>query len=168
MNIFYLSPDPVEAAEMHLDKHVVKMILEVAQMLSTAHRLIDGDDNIIDPIIYKATHKNHPCAKWCRESLSNYKWLYNHFCALCDEYTYRYGKVHMTDTKLRHVLCIPPKGIQDNGFTELAQAMPDEFKHDDPVVAYRNYYIGAKNKFAKWTRRPKPEWYQLLSEVAPI
>lgn len=167
MNIFYLSANPVEAAQMHLDKHIVKMILETAQLLSTAHRLIDGDD-IIDPIIYKATHKNHPCAKWCRESLQNYQWLYQLFCALCDEYTFRYNRIHLTDTKLRQVLKTPPKGIPNIGFTTLAQAMPVEYKHSDPIVAYRNYYIGAKNKFAVWTKRAKPDWYHFPLETAPI
>lgn len=156
MNIFYLDSCPEKAAKMHVDKHVVKMILESAQMLSTAHRLLCED---VDPILYKTTHKNHPCSKWCRESIDNYEWLYWHFCYLCDEYTYRYGKVHLTDSKLREPLSCIPKNISRIGFTTVAQAMPDEFKDPNPIKAYRQYYIAAKNKFAKWTKREKPEWY---------
>ena len=79
MNIFYLDEDPVLAAQMHCDKHVVKMILESAQLLSTAHLLIDGDELADERGLYKATHKNHPSSKWVRDSSENYEWLWNLF-----------------------------------------------------------------------------------------
>lgn len=157
VNIFYLSNDAVEAAKWHLDRHVVKMILESAQLLSTAHRILD---NCQDPILYRITHKNHPSAVWVRKSVHNYNWLYELFIALCDEYTRRYGKIHLTDTKLRYVLNTPPKNIPNVPFTQPTQAMPNEYKHEDSVIAYRQYYIHAKNKFATWKiPEHKPSWF---------
>lgn len=156
MNIFFLSEDSKEAAQMQVDKHIVKMPLEAAQMLCTAHRLLDENTN---PILYKSTHIHHPCSKWARESLDNYVWLYWHFVHLCDEYTYRYGRKHLTDIKLREALRCIPKNIPNIGFTSPAQAMPEEYKHTDPVIAYRSYYKNAKKSFAKWSGREMPEWY---------
>lgn len=157
VNIFYLSNDPVEAARWHLDRHVVKMILEYAQLLSTAHRILDNSQ---DPILYRITHKNHPSAVWVRKSVHNYNWLYELFIALCDEYTRRYGKIHLTDTKLRDVLVVPPKNISTDPFVQPPQAMPNEYKDVDSIVAYRQYYINAKNKFATWKiPEHKPSWF---------
>src|SRR6056297_2083911 len=111
MNIFYLDEDTSKAAQYHMDKHVRKMIIEYAQLLSTAHRVLDGHVHIDtsdtgrkikrwytndwrDEIFYKSTHVNHPSSRWVRESAYNYTYLYNLFCALCDEYIYRFGKKH--------------------------------------------------------------------------
>lgn len=158
MNIFYLSTDPVVAAEYHNDKHVVKMILETAQLLCTAHRILD---NIKDPSpLYKATHKNHPSAVWARSNINNYQWLYNLFCSLCDEYTFRYGRVHLTDSKLRDILKQAPMNISTDAFFQPPQAMPDSYRGADSIEAYRKYYISGKNHLAKWTKRPVPDWYQ--------
>jgi hypothetical protein len=178
MNIFYLSKDPVECAEMHLDKHVVKMIIEYAQLLSTAHRMIDGDErtelsasgrrikrwvlpDARETILYKASHINHPSAKWTRVCSSHYEWLYKLFCALCDEYTYRYGRVHLTDEKLRQALSLTPNNIgKSEVFEEPWRAMPDEVKiGNDSLASYRNYYINNKKSFARWTKRPVPQWF---------
>lgn len=157
LNIFYLDSNAKIAAQWHVDKHVVKMILESAQLLSAAHRILD---NSHDDRLYRTTHKNHPSAVWVRQSAQNYKWLYDLFVALCDEYTFRYGKVHLTDTKLRHLLMTPPKNIPDAPFTQPTQAMPNEYKHNDSVVAYRQYYVHAKNKFATWKiPERKPPWF---------
>ena len=122
MNIFYLHKEPEVSARLHCDKHVVKMIIEYAQMLSTAHRMIDGEqyydlsknsrriarwrhpNSNLENVLYKASHQNHPSAVWVRENAIQYQYMYDLFVALCDEYTYRYGKVHMTDSKLRDVL----------------------------------------------------------------
>lgn len=156
MNIFYLDENPKIAAEMQLDKHVVKMTVETAQLLCTAHHLLG---TYKDPALYKIAHKHHPCSKWVCESLENYEWLYWHFVSLAEEYTYRYGKKHLSDIKLREVLRCIPSNIPRIGPTKPAQAMPEEYKHLNPVVAYRNYYIGAKNKFAVWTKREKPDWF---------
>ena len=73
MNLFYLDRDPVEAARMQCDRHVVKMILETAQMLSTAHIELDGKQ-----VAYKATHKNHPSTVWVRSSSLAYNWTWRH------------------------------------------------------------------------------------------
>jgi len=159
MNIFYLHPNPTIAAKYHNDKHVVKMIVESAQMLSTAHRELD---DTVNDVIYKIAHKNHPSTKWARASYKNYMWLHWLFEELCDEYTYRYEKVHLTDTKLREVLRIPPRRIDYlPQFTQPPQCMPDEYKvPDDSVSAYRKYYIGEKAYFSKWTNRDIPSWWK--------
>jgi hypothetical protein len=158
MNIFHLSTYPEESARWHVDRHVVKMVLESAQLLSTAHRLLDPEPFHAD-LLYKSTHVNHPCSKWCRASANNYQWLYELFVCLCDEYTFRYGKIHLCDTKFRKILNTHPKGIPQIGLTPIAQAMPEQYKNENPVIAYRQYYINEKSKFAVWTKREKPYWY---------
>ena len=97
MNIFYLDRHPIKAAQMMCDKHVVKMILESAQILSTAHRVLDGDDYADRYGLYKIAHKNHPSTIWARSGGLNYLWLYDHMRGLMQEYTYRYGKIHATE-----------------------------------------------------------------------
>ena len=186
MNIFYLNNDPKLCAEMHLDKHVVKMILEYAQLLSTAHRVLDGTVSTRlsksgrkqqyyplagerDNFLYSATHVNHPSAVWVRHSYENYEWLYKLFIALLDEYTHRYGRIHAT-ARLIDALYTPPihipKGI---GFTEPTPAMPNEVKvlrevatdryEIDSIESYHKYYIHNKVHIAKWTKREIPLWY---------
>ena len=132
------------------------MILESAQMLSTAHRVFgDNDDSL-----YKIAHKNHPSTAWVRQSADNYRWLYDLFVHLCDEYTHRYGKVHKTDTRLRERLRYAPVNLPSHGFTPPPQCMPEEYKDkDDTVQAYRNYYMGEKNSFAVWSKRKTPRWW---------
>lgn len=143
MNIFYLDKDPVKAAEYQYNKHVVKMILETAQILCTTHILIDGDDADVP---YKATHKNHPSTVWARQSADNYEWLYNHFIALSNEYTKRYDRVHLSYTKCKDKLKNIPKSLQRVGVTKMPQCMPDEYKDIHcSVKAYWNYYIGEKH-----------------------
>ena len=176
MNIFILDKNPIKAAREHCDKHVVKMIVESGQMLSTAHRLLDGKEYIEksrtgrnikrwklnddrENILYKAVHMNHPCTIWTRASSKNYIWHFKLFTALCTEYTYRYNKYHETGVKLTEMLSTPPIFIPSIGLTPFAQAMPDYCKHRDPIKAYRKYYIHEKNGFAKWKGRSKPRWY---------
>ena len=165
MNIFYLDPRPDTAAEMHCDKHVVKMILEYAQLLSTAHRVLDGDD--VHPDLYKIAHKNHPSTIWTRSSKQHYDWLFRLFRMLSAEYSIRYGlisdtndtfKVHKSWDKLGKILETAPKNIEDNGWKDPPQCMPDSCKDDDVVTAYRNYYIQEKKSFAKWNYTREPEW----------
>lgn len=175
MNIFYVHNDPKTCAQQHVDKHVVKMILEYGQLLSTAHRICDGvlgdrlsksgrrqkfysiADNR-DTLLYSATHVNHPSAKWARHTRANYEWLYTLFTELLDEYTFRYGKQHAT-SRLVDILAKPPKNIPDGDFCEPWRAMPDEFKVDgDAIQSYRNYYNGAKMNMFKWKNRPTPDW----------
>ena len=158
MNIFYLDKNPSIAAEMACDKHVVKMILESAQLLSTAHRVIDGDEYADKVGLYKMAHKNHPSTIWTRTSTENYMWLNRYFGALCREYTYRYGKHHASE-RLLGPLAHVPKGLTYSGFTDAPQCMPDYCKGEDTVLAYQNYYILEKSRFAKWKKRPVPEWF---------
>lgn len=181
MNIFYLHYDTKICAQEHCDKHVVKMIIEYAQLLSTAHRLLDGTmyldktangrnikrwklDDYREPILYKASHINHPSAVWVRQDFSHYQWLWNLAYELCQEYRYRYGgetdKQHKTSLVIQN-LSFAPNNISRTGiFQEPPQAMPDDVKvPGDSISAYRNYYKSYKIKFATWKNRNIPEWF---------
>jgi hypothetical protein len=111
-------------------------------------------------IPYKLSHKNHPCSIWTRESLSNYLYLCDLGLELCKEYTYRYGKRHKSQDVIEWCLVNKPR-IPDTGFTNPPKAMPDEYKVDDFVKSYRNYYVGAKSSIAKWKSRSIPEWFNI-------
>ena len=142
MNIFYLDKCPVKAAKYQYNKHVVKMILESAQMLCAAHHVIGNPDD--SP--YKLAHKNHPSTIWVRESIYHYDWLWNHMIALGDEYTKRYGKKHLSITKMNdHEMYWAPLSMPSPEFKQPPQAMPDEYKDDCSIKAYWNYYIGEKH-----------------------
>jgi hypothetical protein len=158
MNIFALDKNPRIAASYHLDKHVPKMIVETAQMLSTAHHIIDGQDAIAG--IYKEAHVNHPCSIWARESTENYRWLHDLGMGLIEEYHLRYGnKVHKTESVME-ILKSAPKRIVPWGLSMFAQAMPDQYKDEwDGVKAYRAFYRGEKHAFAEW-RLGAPDWWQ--------
>lgn len=188
MNLFYLHHDPQLCAQSHCDKHVVKMIVEYAQLLSTAHRLLDGKQvsfaikegklkkawllpgetitmfpdedagKINNQQLYKVTHANHPTNVWVRESVGNYDFLYTLLRALCVEYSKRYGKVHATASKLP-LLSKAPKNIPQGEFVDPPLAMPDEYKANDAVISYQNLYVGSKARFAVWTNRQPPEWF---------
>lgn len=159
MNIFYVHTDPVVAAKSLCDKHVVKMILESAQMLSTAHHIC-GEPEKDGMEIYRKTHINHPSNVWVRESTKHYHWLWEHALALCAEYTERYGKVHKTENMLRVDLPFYPYAMKENNFSEPPQCMPEQYKCDDAVTAYRNYYIGDKAYMATW-KQNRPDWFVL-------
>lgn len=154
MNIFVVHRNPVISAQSLADTHVVKMILETAQMLSTVLQAYGV------PTTYKATHAHHPCTVWASKSAQNYAWLLKHGLALCDEYTHRYKRTHKTEALLRGELHALPPGIPVIGQTEFAQAMPDEYRNEDVVIAYRTYYINAKASIAKWTNRDAPAWFE--------
>ena len=158
MNIFYLDNHPDEVAEMHCDKHCVKMILEYAQMLSTAHRELDGN---VPDILYKSTHKNHPSTIWTRSSKQHYDWLFRLFRMLSAEYTLRYGKIHKTWEKLGKILETAPKNIVENGWSDPPQCMPDHCKKPDTIDAYRNYYLTEKASFSTWNYSKQPTWWVL-------
>jgi len=154
MNIFVLDWDVKKCAEYHNDKHVVKMILETAQLLCGVHHMTEQPTN--PP--YKLSHKNHPCSIWARESLTNYLWLCELGLELSKEYTYRYGKRHKSQDVIEW--CIENKpNIPEKGFTEPARAMPEQYKVKSVVESYRNYYNGEKVSFSKWKNRQKPEWF---------
>jgi hypothetical protein len=175
MNVFYLNKDPKQCASEHCDKHVVKMVIEYAQLLSTAHRVLDGIEyselskkgrmmkrwlikDSREQKLYKASHINHPDGIWVRNSCGNYNWLYKLFVATCDEYTKRYGRKHETDRKLRNILALEPENIKCGEFVEPPQCMPDNCKDTNTIQAYRNYYITEKKSFAKWKTKT-PEWF---------
>ena len=134
MNIFYLHPISKICALYHCDKHVVKMIVETAQLLSTAHH----EHN--HPVTYKSTHINHPSAIWARSSRLHYSYLVDLGKALCVEYTKRYHKTHACEHMFYHELALPPDELTFSGWTNPPQCMPDECKHDDTVTADRRYY----------------------------
>ena len=163
MNIFYLDRDPVKAAKVQYNKHIVKMILESAQMLCTAHHHYAEKHEInADYIPYKKAHYNHPSTIWCRQNSRQYYWLFNHMLALGMEYTKRYGKTHLSITKCFDALKDCPIGMSLGGeFNEPPQCMPDEYKHESAIHAYWNYYIGEKHEVANtnkekiYTKIPK-------------
>jgi hypothetical protein len=159
------------------------MILEYAQLLSTAHRYLDGvpttdrggatgrqrttyilADNR-DSLLYRATHINHPSAVWVRQSIANYRWLALMLRALCREYTYRYGKIHKVEREglmLTLLTNIPYNISRLENFTEPTPAMPDEYKvKNDSIKSYINYYVGAKKHLANWKNRTIPSWYEI-------
>lgn len=176
MNIFYIDKDPHIAASMMVDKHVVKMILESAQLLSTAHRILDGTEFIEqsktgrnikrwklntsnDQHIYQATHVNHPCSVWVRQSFSHYMWLYRHFVALINEYKFRYNnKLHKCETLIPY-LKNAPNNISKVGFTDPPAAMDDKYIISEDVIEnYKNYYKMGKKHLHKWSIREAPSW----------
>ena len=163
MNIFYLHNNPRKCAIMHLDKHCVKMILEYAQLLSTAHRVLDGDDYANARKFYKKTHMNHPSAIWVRKSYENYMWLHNLLTFLCIEYTYRYAKIHKVQRSgLLDELYAVPENIGTYSFTEPTPAMPVDCKiENDSIASYQKYYQLYKAHIAKWTVRDIPAWFDI-------
>ena len=162
MNIFYLDKCPHKAAELQYNKHVVKMILESAQMLCTAHHHYAERHEInADYIPYKKAHYNHPSTIWARENHYQYQWLYWHMMALGDEYKKRYNKEHLSITKCKECLSFSPYGISLGKFEQPPQCMPDEYKDKCSIQAYWNYYIGDKKQIANlkkeilYDKRPK-------------
>jgi len=174
INLFFLDNDPVKAAQFQCDKHITKMVVESGQLLSVTHRIVDNIDEFhpLHPVLYRATHANHPSAKWTMESGDNYDWHYNHFVALCDEYTYRYGKKHLTDTKLRDALKNRPANIPDIGLTPFKLGMhlePDEIVADDMVETYRRFYQTKQDRFKmRWTKREKPDWFNYKDKTVDV
>lgn len=176
MNIFYLHADPIECAKLHNDKHVVKMILEYGQLMSTAHRVLDGKEyygktangrNIKrwllpderEHVIWKASHILHPSGIWTRASDKNYKWLYCLWFNLLQEYTHRYDKHHSAERMMPYFWALP-NNIPKGPFTEPTPAMPDQFKvQGDSITSYINYYNGAKQHLASWKLREQPKWW---------
>lgn len=178
MNIFYLDRDPKTCAEMHCDKHVVKMIIEYAQLMSTAHRVLDGEeyydltangrkikrwrmnDSKYENGLMKASHIHHPSNVWVRQSRQNYMWLNQMWNYLLLEYTHRYGKRHACADRME-VLYAWPENIPDVPFTPPTPAMPDDCKiTNNSLASYHKYYIEKKVRFARWTNREIPLWFQ--------
>jgi hypothetical protein len=177
MNIFYLDSNPKTCAEMHCDKHVVKMIIEYAQLMSTSHRILDGEEYIdktsngrrikrwrmqdekYENGLMKASHINHPSNIWVRASRQNYTWLLKMWLHLLAEYTHRYGKQHACE-KYIDFLYVTPNNIPDLPFTNPTPAMPEECKiTNNSLASYHKYYVEKKVTFAKWTKRDRPKWF---------
>jgi hypothetical protein len=160
MNVFFLDRDPVTAARYHGNKHVIKMILEGCQLLSTAAR-----ESYKKDIGYSSGWRHHPCAKWVRMSDANFCWLLEMTKALCDEYSFRYGKSHkcskIVNEMYNHIYIQFPPGISRD-FTSPYLAMPDDCKHENPVIAYRQYYVNYKQHLLKYKNREIPFWIKEL------
>ena len=150
MNIFWLDYDLEKNVSYYCDQHVVKMMVEYAQLLSTACRLSGLDCG------YKITHVNHPCSLWVRESLMNWKSLREMAYCLSDEFYYRYSNAHKSFFVIRD-LEVPD--LPNKDLTQPLQCMPSMYKGYDLVTAYRNYYIVDKARFARWSKRPVPSWF---------
>ena len=183
MNIFYLHENAKTSAEMHVDSHASKMIIEYAQLMSTAHRVLDGKqvkrlskknrllttydhpDPQLDHTLYKSCHVNHPSGIWVRQSKKNYRWLYEMWTELNTEFMYRYDKIvpHESYRKLKWALFSPPENMPEGEFTEPLQAMPDDVKNDSSITAYRDYYIKYKQHLASWKKRGMPSWMEINS-----
>jgi len=135
------------------DKHVVKMIVESAQMLSTAHHVHNSE---FVGEVYRKSFVNHPCTRWVCETSKNYDWLFRHFMELIGQYSLRYGKVHKCSSlvpSLKHNPCVV------GSLTPFVLAMPEKYVQKNVVGAYRNYYVGEKSYFAKWKLGNLPKWY---------
>lgn len=179
INIFFLDNEPEIAAQSMCDCHVIKMVLESAQLLCTCHNELGSSSAYgIKPKFYKSTHKNHPCQKWIQKCVANYNWLALHALELCNEYTYRYSKRHKSQNIIEW--CndnVPDFELHLNSFflvnpeqkrygtwliTDPAQAMPEELQSDDPVRSYRDYYWTKQFTMKKpmlWAKREKPDWW---------
>ena len=185
MNLFYLDENLDACAEAHVDKHIVKMPLEAAQLLCTAiwvdsvigfvPRALNKEEtrelNSLKSNIkslpmeerpltpYLPMMYNHPCTIWTRSSLDNFEWVHCYANALNDEYYYRYGRQHKSVVEVINRLP-EPKNMPRLGMTEFLLAMPDELKMEgDPIQSYRDYYHLDKATFAKWSYRDKPHWW---------
>ena len=158
MNIFFLDRDPYKAALALCDKHVPKMLLESAQMLSTAlHSHTMG----ISTGIYKKAYPNHPMTKWVGFNRDNFNWALENAMWIDEEYKTRFKKQHKSGKVIQCIIDNDYyKDIPDGFFSEPPQCMPDEYKDKDYVTAYRKYYQGAKSYFAKWERGVSaPDWW---------
>lgn len=157
MQIFILDYDIIKAAQAHNDRHIVKQVLETGQLLCSTMRLHGIDYG------YKISHKNHPCRLWLDQSNENFEWLRNFGLELSREYSLRFNKIHKTESVIVGAFC--PLDIPQKPLTEFAQAIPIEYKNIDAVIAYRNYYLGAKQYFKDqkrpvWTKRAPPDWWE--------
>lgn len=184
MNIFVLDTDAFEAARLQCDKHINKMCVESAQMLSTVHRVLDGKkekrpsksgkrlvdywkhpDDFLETTLYKAVHVTHPCTQWSMMSDTNYQWHYQHWTGLAKEFEHRYGKVHGSYEQLKDVLSKFPQNMKIGGLTRFPLAMksnPECMFEDDPVKSYRLFYQTKQDRFKmNWTNRPIPEWFEV-------
>lgn len=178
MNIFYLDENIDKCAEAHVDRHVTKMQLELAQMLCTnlwidevlgyIARKVTSDEtsivklaaldaNLPTEVRYKPCFYNHPCTIWMRESYDNWEYSWLLVDALNSEAMWRGYNEHKS-SKL--VKSLPfPTNMPSLGLTTPAMAMPDERKTEDPVQSYRDYYRNEKANLGLYTKRNPPSWW---------
>ena len=152
MNIFASFKCPHRSAQFLDDSRVVKMVVESAQMLSTALRF----SGCSAQTLYRVTHANHGCNVWVRGNRSHYLWLVDHYEALCLEYLYRFDKFHVTH------LMLPPEYFRKHGnrlpegklrrFANHARhsGLELDFTHLPVHDAYQAYL------FARWEQQVKP------------
>lgn len=176
MNLFLLSLDRRQCVRWYADKHIVKMILELAQLLYSVWNALEDSNwkNYAPDGGYKSTHINHPIAVWMRQSKQNYKFAMSYGHPMLEEYTRRYGKIHGCQKHLNWLVANIPSNLPDGILTQLPQAMPDEYKindgcgtMDDTVLAYRNYYKYFKVKTIKITYK-NTEWPEWLPKQDPV
>ena len=176
MNLFFLDFDPKKCAEYHCDKHVVKMILELCQLMYTAHRSLGSD---IPEDGYRSFNPQHPTCIWVRSSVENYVYTFKLCKCLCEEYTHRYFRIHKCESHLSFLETVPcfevlnknykvdqvfssNKHFENNGNTPIPLAMPVEYTRKDTIQSYRNYYK-SKKSFVQWTNRPVPSWFTFVN-----
>lgn len=156
MNIFILDTNQQKSAQYHVDKHIVKMPLETALLLCSAHHLSGTNQETVP---YGLTHKNHPITTWVKSSISNYNWLVDFGLELCKEYTYRYNKIHKCEGIISWCGDRKPN-IPVIDITPFVLAMPDKYKCNSPVESYREYYKKEKSHLFSWKNREKPCWLE--------
>ena len=180
MNLFFLHHDPKRCAEFHCDKHVVKMIIELVQMLYTAHYILKSD---LPEDHYKPCHINHPTCIWIRQKIENYTYASQLAVYLAEEYTHRYFKIHGSEKHARWLNENVPvfsktftysenthlstnKHLERLGLSQVPLAMPDDCKLNEPdtIQCYREYYMVHKKRFVRWTRRPVPWWFSFFNK----
>ena len=166
MNVFILDDNMEKSVSYYANAHVVKILLEMGQLLSNGYRELFNDHLTaeIDSIIYKETHKNHPWSVWTRESIDNWLWLFAKFSCLSVEYSYRYGRIHKTFEKLYPVFMAVSRDIDKLTHINISPVplcMPEQYRvKDNPVQSYRNYYLGEKSHLFDWKVRKTPYWIQ--------
>ena len=169
MNIFVLDNSPSASAKQHCDKHVVKMHVEGVQMLVSVLDRWNVNHAVTTKrgTIHKGGYANHPCTRWAGDDYANFLWLLEYTDALVTEHTHRYGTHPVSGAQVQQIKAVRLQLHQamlaagcDNGLTPFAQAMPDEYKDDDAVTAYRDYYIAEKHPICQWNKtRPAPAWF---------
>ena len=181
MNIFVLDDDPIIAAQMMDCVRVPKMVTETAQMMASALRRHGATDEMFIGLgiltkggkPYKGGYAHHPCTIWAGDTHPNFSWLAIHGIGLISEYRKRFGKEHACAKPiirmegLGRVLILKPSDdilehITGGVRTPFAQAMPDEYKDDDAVKAYRAYYHSkADSKGGVHYRHTSPPYWWL-------
>jgi len=183
MNIFALSKCPIKSAHQMIDKHIVKMPTETCQMLHTNSLFFDYVEHYneeptlkqlkefhkdINSNLMKPAMLNHPSTIWARQSMHNAKWLYEHGLALCEEYTYRYGKIHGSESRIKDVEDYYIQAGDSSKATPVTVAMDDKYRleygvwgedWDFVISSYRHYYLEGKWRFAEWRMNRQPSWW---------